>query len=64
MLISIGVVLVGCYDFVFDVLCGCGVCIVFYKVVICLGKLLLFVVLFNGVLYFGLLGNLVFVVVG
>lgn len=64
LVVSIGVVLMGCYDFVFDVLCQFGVYELFYKVVMCFGKLLFVVSLFGGLLVMVLFGMLMVVVVG
>ncbi|WP_024958907.1 molybdopterin-binding protein, partial [Stenotrophomonas maltophilia] len=59
-----GAVSAGRYDFVPDALRGRGARIVFHKVAIRPGKPLLFAVLPNGALYFGLPGNPVSAAVG
>lgn len=64
LLISTGAVSAGRYDFVPDALRGRGARIVFHKVAIRPGKPLLFAVLPNGALYFGLPGNPVSAAVG
>lgn len=64
LLISTGAVSAGRYDFIPDALRGRGARIVFHKVAIRPGKPLLFAVLPNGALYFGLPGNPVSAAVG
>ncbi|PTA72955.1 MULTISPECIES: gephyrin-like molybdotransferase Glp [unclassified Stenotrophomonas] len=64
LLISTGAVSAGRYDFIPDALAGRGARIVFHKVAIRPGKPLLFAVLPNGALYFGLPGNPVSAAVG
>jgi molybdopterin molybdotransferase len=57
MIISTGAVSMGRYDFIPDALRAIGANIVFHKVAMRPGKPLLFAVLPNGALYFGLPGN-------
>ncbi|QGL63880.1 molybdopterin molybdotransferase MoeA [Stenotrophomonas maltophilia] len=64
VLISTGAVSAGRYDFIPDALRARGARIVFHKVAIRPGKPLLFAVLPNGALYFGLPGNPVSAAVG
>ncbi|OBU64206.1 molybdopterin molybdenumtransferase MoeA [Stenotrophomonas maltophilia] len=64
VLVSTGAVSAGRYDFVPDALRGRGARIVFHKVAIRPGKPLLFAVLPDGALYFGLPGNPVSAAVG
>ncbi|KXU96062.1 molybdopterin biosynthesis protein [Stenotrophomonas sp. DDT-1] len=64
LLISTGAVSAGRYDFVPDALLARGAIIIFHKVAIRPGKPLLFAVLPNGALYFGLPGNPVSAAVG
>lgn len=64
VLVSTGAVSAGRYDFIPDALRARGARIVFHKVAIRPGKPLLFAVLPNGALYFGLPGNPVSAAVG
>ena len=64
VVISTGAVSMGRYDFVPDALRAMGAEIVFHKVAMRPGKPLLFAVLSNGALYFGLPGNPVSSAVG
>ena len=64
VLISTGAVSAGRYDFIPDALRARGARIVFHKVAIRPGKPLLFAVLADGTLYFGLPGNPVSAAVG
>ena len=64
VLVSTGAVSAGRYDFIPDALRARGASIVFHKVAIRPGKPLLFAVLPNGALYFGLPGNPVSAAVG
>lgn len=64
LVISTGAVSMGRFDFVPDVLRGAGARVVFHKVAMRPGKPLLFAMLPNGAMFFGLPGNPVSSVVG